>query len=236
MLTSVAIVVGSGCTTYSFLSMSSMLYKYVKLSKVNLPYKDENVEIKKICNVNFLHLFKEMPSFPTYIGTPYIHFPIESNDPKIVMLGSIGICKDSKVVFKSNQTVAEFNATLKNNVVDLSNTTDSPRMVYTNYTYVNDLYSNKTYINHLHKPKYEKLLEKYNFSSHLKTIVEYSINKMFLTEINLNNAIMLNNKKDCMKLYNESQNIVALYNALYSRAPFTFSSGIIGGLLVLFTF
>jgi hypothetical protein len=168
-------------------------------------------KIAKKYNVNAIELHSSEQNSPIYIGSPYFHAPIKIDDEDIFE-SSIGTF------------VGKFN--IKEN--------------FTNYLYIGNKKST-TFICDLTKKNYEDKLKKYDRESWIESLIQSCADKkLYLHEINLDEVYTINRNKDYhmydnkIGFYHESKKILSQYYILYTRLPLTFTSGMIGGLILYY--
>lgn len=184
---------------YSSIGIVTGLFKFKDILNPKLTNKNKAYKVKEETNVNSIEVYVSKKNPPIYVGTPYVHVPIEENDD-YNFLGSCGT---------------------------FNNDTD-----FINYRYI-DNPINRIFICDLTKEKYEDLLKKYDKNFHIRNLIMWGADKkLYLHEIKSDKVFTINDNK--IGLYHESQRYLAFQYALYTRFPLTFTSGIIGGLILAF--
>ena len=101
---------------------------------------------------------------------------------------------------------------------------------FKNYRYIGNPTSN-TFICDLTKEKYKELLEKYDHESWIQYLIQLDADKkLYLHEIKLDEAYTINDNK--IGFYHESKKYLSQYYIFITRYPLTFTSGVIGGLIL----
>lgn len=84
-----------------------------------------------------------------------------------------------------------------------------------------------TYICNITKDKCDELLKNYDQNNNLKQLIESNADKeLYLHEIVKDSVVIIDDKKN--GFYHQSQKFIAMHYAFYTRFPLTFTSGIIG--------
>lgn len=101
---------------------------------------------------------------------------------------------------------------------------------FLNHRYIGNS-PNVTFVCDLTKKKYEDKLKKFDSNSYIPDLIQSNADKkLYLHEIKLSEAYSINDKK--VAFYHESKEYLSIFYIMYVRFPFTFTAGIIGGLIL----
>lgn len=151
-----------------------------------------------------------------------------NNKNKIESLELYSATKNSPIYFGTHHTLVPIDLDDEYNF--LGSCGKFNEKSFLNHRYIGNT-SNVTFICDLTKKKYEDKLKKYDSNSYILNLIELNADKkLYLHEIKLNEAYSINDKK--VAFYHESKEYLSKYYIMYIRYPFTFTSGIIGGLIL----